>query len=293
MTKLEDYAHLHWEETRTWDIDPHYPILKHIGDTLPTQDDKAWLTLRHAAFYHLGSTLRSYTESPGPNLPNKHLTLPVSSNRRGFRVPQRLRQHWDHLLTQIEQAGGPANYLTPTTTGTQGWQQIFTKAQHTYGNGRYFAYKIAELSKEVMGHNITAPDAGHTYSTGPRRGLAWLHPNLPQGNNPQTINTLNQITTQLAQTIGEPAIERVETSLCAFDSLNKGRNYLGLYIDEQQHQLNQTPSDLTQTAYNARQQHIPNTYLGELNGWHGIQKQKLTTYRDERRLITPWPEYSY
>ena len=286
---LNDYASLHWGETESWDIDPGYPVLRDVGDSLRNEEAKAWLVLRHAAFYHLGSSLRSFSEAPSlHDLPTNHLRYPVSANRRGHRSSERLSAHWASLLGQIEQYGSAQNFLTPQLDGKQGWSELFNRAQTVHGNGRYFAYKIAELSKEVMGHNITAPDAGHAHSSGPRRGLEWIYPNLPKGNTDTAIQTLNTITEQLASTIGEPAIERVETSLCAFDSLNKGKNYLGLYIDEQQHELLQAQSDLTSEAFKARQRHIPRPYLGESMGWEGVQKHKMSIYLKEGRLVTPW-----
>jgi hypothetical protein len=49
-----------------------------------------------------------------------------------------------------------------------------------------------------------------------------------------------------------------------------------------QTQLLKVPSKLTDKAFEARKATIPNEYLGELNGWIGVRKEKQNDYRKSR-----------
>ena len=74
------------------------------------------------------------------------------------------------------------------------------------------------------------------------------------------------------------SIETAETSLCDFNSLRKGKYYSGIDIDHMQEDLLKTPSLYTDLAFEGRRRMIPNEYLGELNGWDGVRKEKKKEY---------------
>ena len=283
MTPVRDYARWHHLMISTRDIDPHYDVLRHIDRALGPEYG-AWTVLRMAAYYHLGSALKSAEMDPGPRLPEAALTLPTSTSRRNHRTPDQLRKHWKHLRASVEQHGGPRAWLTPDRDGKAGWNQMFDRAASIHGNGRYFAYKVAELSQKVIGTPIVAPDAGHAHSTGPRQGLSYLQ-KVPSGNRAGDIAALNRITEGLARRIGEPDIAQVETSLCAWQAVMKGRCYMGMYVDEQLEELNAMPSELAGLAWEARRASIPPQYLGEVNGWSKPQRERSRVYRDTGEIL--------
>jgi hypothetical protein len=73
----------------------------------------------------------------------------------------------------------------------------------------------------------------------------------------------------------------LESLACDFNSLNKGRYYIGRDIDRQQYRI-QRAEDATgiicKELWDARKRVFPHKYLGELNGWEGIEKDRLLHY---------------
>lgn len=268
---------------RTRDIDPHYDVLRHFVDSMGG-DEAGWLVLRHVAYYHLGSAMLSFSESPGPELPDRHLKLPTSQSRRNHRTPEQLRRHWDELVRSVDKHGGPVGWLTPSAKGEDGWREMIDRATSIHGNGRYFAYKVAEISQKVMGAPTVAPDAGHAHSTGPRKGLKYLV-NIPKGNSTEDILKLDKITERVSRRIMEPDIAQVETSLCAWQAAVEGRCYIGMYIDEQLEELVHVPSDLTPVAYEARAKAIPKSFLGEFGGWEKVRRDRLGAYKKTGKIV--------
>lgn len=281
--RLADYRRWHRLQVASGDIDPAYPVLRILGDALGPEE-AGWLVLRHVAYYHLGSALRSYCESPGAALPDRLLKLRTGTERRAHRDVRQFRRHWDDLAVTIDRYGGVVSWLTPTAVGVEGWRELSDRITAVRGNGRWAAYKLAELAQKVLGAKIDAPDAGHADSTGPRKGLALLRP-IPSGNSPKEIALLNRITTVLAQHVGEADVAQVETSLCDFHSGFHGRYYIGRDIDEQQEHLIAMPSDLTPAAYAARAASFPLRFLGEVNGWNGVDKPRCRVYRDRGEIV--------
>lgn len=280
---MTDYARWHHLMIRTRDIDPHYDVLRHFVEQMGPEE-AGWLVLRHVAYYHLGSAMYSFSESPGPVLPDSHLKLPTSQSRRNHRTPAQLRKHWDELVASVDNLGGPVGWLTPPSKGVDGWREMIDRSTSIHGNGRYFAYKVAEISQKVMGAPITAPDAGHAHSSGPRKGLQYLV-NIPKGNRTEDIARLDKITESVGRKIGEPDIAQVETSLCAWQAAVEGRCYIGMYIDEQLEELHHVTSDLTPVAYQARAAAIPKSFLGEASGWEGVRRDRMNAYKKTGRIV--------
>lgn len=279
-----DYSRWHHLQVDTGDLDPVYPVLRALADprsAVPlTPDRLAWLCLLHVAYYHLGSALAAFCAVPDPAPPTDPLLhLPCSTERRGNRAPDRLKAHWLSLLAAVEDAGGPHAWLTDLTAPTPDgrWTELNGRVQQVYGNGRWAAYKTAELAQKVCGAPVEVADAGHRNSTGPRHGLALLRP-VPTGNDEATITALDRITADLARALGEPDLGQVETSLCDFHGLVTGRYYLGHDIDAMQAQLAAVPSDLTGDLLAARWAALPHPYLGELGGWHGVDADRRRVY---------------
>lgn len=283
--RMDDYLQWHHHQVKTGDIDPAYPVLRDVGQALGGGDAAAWLCLTHVAYYNMASALYAISRSPIPVLDPALYKLPTGTERRAHRDVRQFHAHWTDLVKHVEKAGGPRAWLTPKHSGVTGWNELQERILAVHGNGRWAAYKLAELSSHVIGTKITAPDASHAHSSGPRKGLEDLYRNLPTGNTPADVATLDRYTERLQRKLGEPDIARVETSLCDFHSAVKGKYYIGKDIDEQLHQLGALTSDLTPVAMAARQTSFPHSYLGELHGWAGVDKERCKAYRDTGRIL--------
>jgi hypothetical protein len=289
--RAEEYRRWHRLQVTTQDVDPVYPVLWELGTTMEC-DDLAWLVLLHVAYYHLGSALRASELLPWdkaaeePELEGELLSLPCATERRGHRGSGKLRRHLDSVIGEALRAGGPWRLLTnlPDHSETP-WADLNERLMRITGNGRWAAYKSAEMAQKVLGLDIAVADAAHAHSSGPRKGLADVLGPVPLGNDPATIVLLDQVTSDLAGYLGESDIGYVETTLCDFHSLVDGHYYLGHDIDQMQDQLRTVDSgltsDLTSLAFEAREACLPHEYLGELNGWTGVQKPRKSWYADK------------
>ena len=294
MISLDEFAFFHQEMVDTNEMDPVYPVLKEMGRLLDLdKEDLTWLVHVYVAYYDMGSALNCFEENPQPRIPsNPTLNRFCATERRGHRDPYRFKPHFQSLVSIAESNGGLYLWITKylTKDPKQSWRAIQAPLEIIYGNGRWASYKISEMLQKVIDLPIEAPDMGHANSTGPRDGLAYLYNNLPTGNKTQDIATLDSISNDLVSkltTHGVSAkIEEVETSLCGVKSLINGHYYIGADIDKMQESLDKQPCSLTPIAYEARKNVFPHRYLGELNGWNGIDKDRLKAYKETGVILT-------
>lgn len=283
--RLNDYARWHELQKHTKDIDPVYPVYSYmIGDREMSADEAAWLVLLHVTYYHMGSALRAFEEIPEPAPPKDFLLrLPTGVERRGHRDPRQMEAHWLALLDKFEHYGGPYDWIA---AGGTDWRALNDHLINVRGNGRWAAYKTAEMAQKILGIQTTVADAGHANSSGPRKGLQDLSVTpLPTDNAPGAIAILDAETQHLAELIGETDIGYVETSLCDFHSLVKGSYYLGHDIDAMYEQLDKVNSGLSAEAWTARAAVLPTKYLGEYQGWTGVDRVRKTIYRDRGEIV--------
>src|SRR5690606_13284180 len=157
-----------------------------------------WLCVCHVVYYHLGSTLTLFERFPSPEaLPHTYegleaaglLKLPCTTERRGHRPNPPLAKPLLGLRNDL--GDGVFEWL-----GANGWEwpALNERITELRGNGRWAAYKLAEMLQKVAGAPTQATDAGHRYSSGPRKGLSRLYPDLPEGQGLADIAELDAIT---------------------------------------------------------------------------------------------------
>lgn len=286
-----DYALFHALQVYSQDMDPAYPVLKHLQRGLDPER-QVWLSFLHVAYYHLGSALAAFERYPDPCLPEDLLKLPCATERRGHRDPRKLAEHFIALRQTAEDNGGLHAWISSQVSEDplESWSSVVKALQTIHGNGRWASYKMSEILWKVNGFALEAPDMGHANSSGPRQGLALLFDSLPQGNSPGDIALLDQLSLEVVEFLksegARVSIETAETSLCDFHALVEGRYYVGHDIDGMLEQIIKVPSGVSEIAYAARSATIPPEYLGELNGWTGIDRQRKRIYRDTGKIVT-------
>lgn len=272
-----DYARFHGLALESRDVDPVYPVLRALAVAQGlTPEDVTRLVMHHVAFYHLGSALAYYTGERGK--------LPTGVERRGHRDPKQLNRHLAALRAVERQPGGYTGHLATGLPADPyaAWGVLMGRLLALHGNGRWAAYKSAEMLWKVCDYPVAAPDMGHAYSSGPRKGLALLTA-VPEGNSATAVGELDGISEYLCgwlAGLGHAApVEEVETTLCDFHSLYKGNYYVGHDIDQMLRQLLDVQSSLTKQALAARGAALPWWYLGEVRGWAGVDRDRRTFYR--------------
>lgn len=289
----DDYFRFHRVQTEIRDMDPAYPVLKDVARQLELSvEQRLWLVLVYAAYYHLGSGLRAFQETSNPRWAGEAaMDLPCATERRGHWTRPRLRLHLDHIQRIARERGLDDYFLSGLhgCTPEDAWTQVQHRAGKIPGNGRWASFKTTELIKEVVGLDLAAPDMQHAHSSGPRHGLELLHEDLPSGNGPAAVAFLDKVSAQLVDEMRMHAlkvsVETAETSLCDFHSMTRGRYYPGHDIDQMQLQLDAVPSDMADRAWYARRRVLPEAYLGEITGRLGIDHSARVHYCTTGRIF--------
>lgn len=289
MERWPDYLRFHELALSTRDVDPVYPVLRQLLEDAgedPAGQRGLWLSVCHLTWYHMGSALAAWGTG-FLNLP----TLPCATERRGNRDPKQLQRNIAGWV-EASKPDGLRAFLTRDLGDDrrENWQMVMDRIETVHGNGRWASYKLAEILIKVNGLPLEPFHMGHANSSGPRRGLETIWPTeLPQGDGPKDVAYLDAVSDALVSKLvdkGLPApVEEVETTLCDFHALCDGRYYVGNDIDQMQAQLLAVPTERTEAAFAARAKALPNAYLGELNGWEGIDKARQRVYRDTGEVI--------
>jgi hypothetical protein len=270
----------HWHRT-SGDIDPVYPVLGCIGGWLcEEEDDLISLVLLYVAYYNLTSALTAWLEGwrPGKELSDAQLHYPTGTERRGHRNVVRFAEHIAALGMVHQRMGTWRNALWPGL-GPR-WSGLQDRLMSIRGNGRWAAYKTGEMLMSICNWAVTPTDAGHAYSSGPRKGLVDLFPDLVElnGNDDHTIAILDERTRYLVEVLRQP-VEQVETALCDWHSVLKGHYYVGHDIDIMLSQVSSAPAAVHDLVMDGRQDSFDRRWLGEWSGWPGVRKELNDLYR--------------
>lgn len=281
------------------DIDPAYPVLKHIIDSRYLSSEQCiWAVLCYVAYYNLASALvclEAYPDGPPAEMDPMIAGLPCGTERRGFRGGIGLARHMDSLYRHASAMGGLGGWLSPAIKcppSGDNWTLLNVLVQGAWGNGRWAAYKTAELFQKVLRLPLQPTDCGHAFSSGPRKGLALLYGPVV-GNTPDAVAILDAQSNDLWELLMGHGIEgidiaQVETILCDFHSMVEGRYYVGHDIDQQLEQLRVAtylPKHLADQVLKARRAAFPRQYLGEEMGWTVVDKKRARAYKDTGRIL--------
>jgi hypothetical protein len=140
---------------------------------------------------------------------------------------------------------------------------------------------------KVLGYPNAARDAGHEGSTGPRQGLTIFFPEV-KGNRPVDLNLLDYQTDTLIRATAahgvELEVEEVETLLCDFKSLSRGRYYCGHDTDLMLEGILSGPEGIRGMLLHARRA-LPSEYRGELHDWDGRDKDAQRAYVERGEVL--------
>lgn len=267
----------------TGELDPYYAMISEATRGA-TEERALWLVALYTAYYDFTSAFYVWNRvDPLGVIPSEYAHLPIHNERRGLRggkIHRHLRSYIDHSQQHGSQRGFLAQGLgdDPETNYLIFWETI----QRIHQNGRYFAFKWAEILKVCFGWPLSAPDMRMQFCTGPKRGLERLYglpPNAP-------IAEFNRCGADLRDRLTASGVpiqdwEELETILCGYEQLTTGRYYVGEDIDWMQREIHASPF-LSQGEKNrlfeARRAALPHRSLGELNGWFGNDSRLLKLY---------------
>ncbi len=296
----EDLAEFAKWHIASGDIDPAYPVLAALTEALCDNDDE---TLRfiflYVTYYDLPSAIGAWKRGVfrQPGCPPDDLTarFPTGTERRAHRSPRKLVAHLADLDHLANKHGSLTNWLLPATGENphENWVTSQVLLQQPHGNGRWAAYKTGEILATVLGWPLQPTDAGHAFSSGPRKGLADCYPATEAltGFTPDVVDQLDTQTAGLQRWLSdrldnETPVEQIETVLCDWHSTLKGGYYIGHDIDQMLSQTTRARNrgviddeivdDLTRIRANV----FAPRWLGEANNWVGVRPALKNWYKD-------------
>jgi hypothetical protein len=286
-----DFVQFSQAQLDAQDVDPVYPVLRILQRDL-TREQRFWHTFLYVAFYNIASAEEAfaYVNELG-TLPAELASLPTGVERRGLRGGQPLNRHLASLAEIAHAEGSLEAWITGWETAPETPDERMAayrivrdvKLRQPWGNGRWAAYKTAEILQKVNGLPLQATDMGNDDSTGPRQGLELLF-GKPEGSAAEQLETLDKLGVVVMDTLndelrgwlhshpvfmlrGDVTIDEVETMLCDFHALVDGRYYVGHDIDQMHDQLKRSKAQqFMWNAWRARREIFEPRWLAEVVG---------------------------
>lgn len=272
------------------DVDPLYPVIEYYIKGMDIEQ-QLWFIALYLAYYNLPSAILAFQSRPygfmGDSFPEMFNHFPIATERRNLRGGK-IKPHLRDYLRYCRYGQMP--------TLMQGWKDrhprenyecFWVTAQDIWQNGRWAAFKWAELLKKVLHWQLEAPDMRMEFCTGPKAGLELLY-----GHPSASVKQLNRYGEDLMLRLANKGVfiadwEQLETVLCNFRSLKNGRYYVGHDIDEMQTVIDKSALTAGQKEklYAIRRAVLPNEYLGELHGWNGVDKSRMKLYQKQGLIV--------
>ncbi len=251
-----------------------------------------WLTILAMAFYDEASAWVAFNRST-PFCTPADCKLPIDKNRRNLYGTQII-----HHLDEVCQAYH--NRRDWPTTGFRGdpakdWYTLKDNLRSVWGNGRFACYTTADMLHKVNGVDITVGDFENRSSSGPADAIQRI-----TGCDRKDVVALDKHGEEINQRIltarRHPTYTRsdrgtVESVLCNFSGMCRGRYYPGRNIDRQQDRILRLTKlghgKIVDVLWEARQDIFRREHLGEFNGWVGVNKPRLTHFKETGEILCP------
>jgi hypothetical protein len=178
------------------------------------------------------------------------------------------------------------------------WDILKQNINEVYGNGRFGTFTTAEMIQKVNGADVEITGFDNDGSSAPADGVSRIY--KCDRNNLQDLDkNAEKIYGDLLRLQMNPFYTKTdrgvtESVLCNLSGMCRGRFYSGRNLDRQQQRIKRVEglgyTKELKPLWEARKQVFQHDFLGELNGWEGISKPRLTAYRDEGKLLWTYDE---
>jgi hypothetical protein len=296
--RLKDFIYFSQRQYDSLDYDPFHPMLWKMQSGMD-KETALWHSTLFMAWYNIGSFHVVFNNCDVLKMPPDWTTkLPVGTQRRNLRGG-RVLDHLEDFIRQAKRAGGIEKLLTYGMHDgwidkgqLNRWKWLTWNVNGVWGNGRWSTYTTSELYQKVNKLDVLPATIMNEGSSGPRTGLAFMHGiETPQGT--KIVPELDILAQRFFERV-RPKIKTelpylpknhsdlgmVESQLCDFNSLRKGRYYIGRDIDRDQDRLRSTEKALREMGRKDQVKHLKEVwytrekvfekrYLGEFSGWPG------------------------
>ena len=283
---FNDYYQVCERCSSTGDYDPFLPMLWYLErDMAP--EEALWYSCLFIAYYNPGSAWLAFSSCKSILRMPSVWKLPMESARRSL-YGGKIRGHISYLIEAARMAGGLLRFFTRGfgQDPKENWAILQNNIRQLPGCGRWVGYIFGGILRKVHGFPVCQPDMGNQGSSGPKNGLILLTGESTDAAADKLLKkTLKHITVHWWEHrhVPEPEYDYgvQESTTCDFNSMNKGRYYIGRDIDRDQYRIRRAEKATgtrLRSLWTARRLVFPPQYLGELNGWEGIDKERLKVY---------------
>lgn len=258
---MVDYINYHIRSSEAKDIDPSNDCLRYISDRFELNiEQRYWLAFLFGTCYSATTVYYIYNEFPDfENVDVERLKRWWNENKQNtlFQT-DRLRVKTQNKF--VETFESYKNLIGDTTQENYFLSLKQPTPQMTYDNcyedligiknfGRFTMFIYLEMINVLTGYDLEPTHLDLKNAESCRNGLVYHlgHNELDTHGTkkrltPKQINYLQYHFKKLKQQIGTLDIQHtniwnIETTLCAFKKYNKGKRYVGYYIDRQKSEI--------------------------------------------------------
>jgi hypothetical protein len=305
--RLEDYIAYHGAMVEVGDMDPAYPILLYVASRYElNMEQRYWLAFLYAACYCVPTAFYILSEFPdAENVDVGRLERWWTANRE--RVVFQTDRRWirsrnqfvDHFISYRDHIGDMsqeerfATFLADTPEET--YKQAYKYMLNVYQLGRYSMFLYLEAVHAMTAFPMMPDGLDLRNSQSSRNGLCfamnrdeWLRGH-DYGKGPldaEAYTTLSIDFNRLLEMMAplQPAdasnVWSVETSLCAYKKIHRGKRYVGYYIDRQYDEIAKMQGNVPdgvdwQPLWDFRQVHFEQPWLREFREVTGIDPKVI------------------
>lgn len=305
---LDDFLKFSQIQYNCLDYDPFHPMIQHFTKNM--SDEKGlWLSTLYMAYYNMGSAYIAFKNTPVLTDLSKDMEkLPIGVQRRNLRAPGLMGKYFHLFNKQVKHFGSIRTLLTHNFTDDleKNWLTLMDNLNSVWGNGRWSSYTLGELYHKANNIPVIPCDIMNDGSSGPRAGLQYVMGEVPFTDKKDVLIKLDAKADELFDIMKGKIKTKIpylsknhldhammESELCDFNSLRKGRYYVGRDVDRMQERINKADSVCKELGidrkpikklWKAREELFDHRYLGELNGWDGRTKYANHFYKKHGKI---------
>jgi hypothetical protein len=275
----------------TSDFDAEHPLYMRLmadAGIRPDSREGYWLSFLYMAYYDEASAWVTFNNSDPFTVPKIAAALPIGTNRRNL-FGERILAHLESLrAAEGSAAGWPLHNFTGCPRAD--WELLKDNICTVWGNGRFARYTTAEMIQKVNLAPVEVTDFDNDGSSKPADAIDRL---FGCGRSVAALDAHGEIVYNRVRVLkARPAYTKldrgvVESILCNYSGLCRGVFYSGRNLDRQQARILKVEGlgHALPALWEARGRVFKKEHLGEHNGWVGIDRDRLTHYRDTGELL--------
>jgi hypothetical protein len=301
------------------DCDPAYPALNYVCDRLESNpNQRYWLSFLYGATYSVPSSYFFFNEFPDPenvNMGRVNRWWEKNKKRVDFQSDRKKFQNFGGKqsfptcvdsflrLTNKNPEKAYSKFLEIQDLEKR-YEAVYNFSDNIVTFGRFTLFNFLEALNEITNLK-TAPNVLNLREAeSSRNGLCYacdkpefvtLHHSPPK--EPINFDFLQQNLVKMKEELQKECPElnvnfwNLETVLCAFKKLFWNDRYFGYYIDRQQEEISFMEKSVPEGVdwsllWDFRKEYFDNKLLGELNGWKGIRKERMSIFNNTKKFFT-------